>query len=84
MMMDALQCPPLPTDLETAHKELRWWQRQVILEREKVAKMAEKRALDQRSARGSIKAAREEADRLREEIKTLRARLVEYAVKDRQ
>jgi regulator of replication initiation timing len=82
-MMDNLQCPPLPADLETAHKELRYWQRQVIVARQQVAKMAEKRELDKRSARGNIKSLMQENDNLRKEIKALRARLVEYAIKDR-
>lgn len=74
--------PPLPADIETAHKELRFWQNEVIRAREAVVKHVEKRELDKRSMRGTMAAMREENDRLREEIKMLRERINEYAIKD--
>lgn len=70
-MIDPIQCPPLPADLSTAHKELRYWQRQVILERERVARMVEKNEMIRRSMSGNVKALQYENAILREQIRLL-------------
>lgn len=64
-MLDELQCPPLPADLETANRELRYWQRSVVSAREQLAKCIEHRELDKRSLRGSLEALRTENVQLR-------------------
>ena len=71
--MDSIRQPPLPADLETAHKELRYWQRQVILLREKIVSLVEKNELIRRSAAGNIKKLQQEnqALRLEEQVRLL-------------
>jgi len=49
-----LELPPLPADLEMAHRELRYWQKQVGIARQQVAKTAERRAQDNRAHKGEV------------------------------
>lgn len=74
-MMTEVQQPPLPADLETAHKELRYWQRQVVAAREQLATNIQRREEEKRSSRGNIEALRTEASNLRLEIALLREAL---------
>lgn len=75
MYNEELQVPPLPADLETANKELRYWQRAVISAREQLAKCIEHREQDKRSLRGSLEALRTENSELRKELAKVREEL---------
>lgn len=71
------ELPPLPTDLETALKELRYWQGQVIVARQQVAKTAERRAQDNRAHAGTVKKMMGEILQLHGEITWLNMKLKE-------
>ena len=53
--MNDLLLPPLPIDLETAHKELRYWQNEVLNARKLAVKEVERRVLDNKSSAGQIR-----------------------------
>jgi len=66
--------PPLPQDLKTALKELRYWQKQVILARAREVKLIEKRELEIR-ADASVKSLRNENVQLRQQVRNLQFRI---------
>lgn len=65
-MFDPSILPPLPSNLEDSHREIRYLQYQLYLSREHMAKSIEEREKDRRAARGNINALKQEVKNLRE------------------
>jgi hypothetical protein len=68
MPVDERLLPPLPDDITTCHKELRYWQQQVIVARSSVAKLKVDRECMKRSQKGDLEKLNEMKDFLKSEM----------------